>query len=92
MLTLDGERRFPSLTKLMMGLLSIPASNADSERGFSILRKINQSTIIALMSIKFNCEYCCIDSELNSDLLKSCKKATVSALLGLFLRNIRHAF
>ena len=40
-LTLAGERRFPSLTKLMVGLLSIPASNADSERGFSILRKIH---------------------------------------------------
>ena len=40
-LTLDGEPRFPSLTKLMMGLLAIPASNADSERGFSILRKIH---------------------------------------------------
>ena len=87
-LTLDGEPRFPSLTKLMMGLLAIPASNADSERGFSILRKIHtdqrsnlsQSTIIALMCIKFNCEHCCIDSELNNDLLKSCKKATVTFL------------
>ena len=66
-LTLAGECRFPSLTKLMMGLLSIPASNADSERGFSILRKIHtdqrsqlsQSTIVAVMSIKFNCDDCC---------------------------------
>ena len=89
-LTLDGEPRFPSLTKLMMGLLAIPTSNADSERGFSILRKIHtdqrsnlsQSTIIALMRIKFNCEHGCIDSELNNDLLKSCKKATVTFLKG----------
>ena len=52
----DGKERFPLLTKLMAGLLSIPVSNADSERGFSILRKIHtdqrpslkQDTMIAL--------------------------------------------
>lgn len=41
MKSLDGEPRFPTLYKLMAGLLSIPCSNADSERGFSILRKIH---------------------------------------------------
>ena len=40
-MTLEGEPRFPSLARLMAGLLSIPCSNADSERGFSILRKIH---------------------------------------------------
>ncbi len=39
--TLNVEDRFPLLGKLMAGLLSIPAPNADSERGFSILRKIH---------------------------------------------------
>ena len=81
---LNGQPRFSTLCKLMMGLLTIPASNADSERGFSMLRKIHtdqrsnlsQSTIIALMSIKFNNEYCCFNSELPQDLLKDCKKAT----------------
>ncbi len=34
---LDGQPRFPALCKIVMGLLSIPASNANSERGFSIL-------------------------------------------------------
>ena len=33
--TLDGQPRFPSLARLMAGLLSIPASNADSERIFN---------------------------------------------------------
>ena len=33
--TLDGQPRLPSLAKLMAGLLSIPASNADSERIFN---------------------------------------------------------
>jgi hypothetical protein len=68
--TLDGEQRFPSLCKLMAGLLSVPVFNADSERGFSILRKIHTdqrptlkpATIAALMSIKFNSEECCYDT------------------------------
>ena len=40
--TLYGQPRFPSIYKLMVGLLTIPASNADSERGFSI--KIHTQT------------------------------------------------
>ena len=62
--TLEGQERFGLLCKLWYGLLSIPSLNADSERGFSILRKIHtdqrsnldQSIIIALMSMKFNCD------------------------------------
>ena len=69
MLTLDGSQRFPFLSKLIIGLLTIPASNADSERGFSILQKIHtdqranldQPTINALMSVKYNCDQCCTD-------------------------------
>ena len=41
LITLNGQPRFPLLYKLMMGLLPIPASNADAERGFSMLRKIH---------------------------------------------------
>ena len=79
---------FSLLCKLMIGLMSIPASNTDAERGFSMLRKfhtdqrsnLSQSTIIALMSIKLNCEDCCIDAELPDNLLKDCKKATTLAV------------
>lgn len=82
--TLNGQDRFGTLCKLMFGLLVIPCSNADSERGFSILRKIHtdqrsnldQSTIIALMSVKFNCDDCCHDVKVDTELLKDCKKAT----------------
>ena len=57
---LDSEPKFPTLFKLMAGLLTIPCSNDDAERGFSILRKIHtdqrsnldQSTIVAWMSLK----------------------------------------
>ncbi len=82
----DGELRLPLLVRVMSGLMSIPASNADSERrGFSMLRKVHtdqrlsqrQSTIIYLMTIKFNSEECCHDSICSEELLTKCKKATV---------------
>ena len=68
----------------MAGLLTIPCSNADSERGFSILRKIHteqcsnldQSTIIALIALKMNCDNCCYKIKLQKELFSSCKKAT----------------
>ena len=76
--TLDGELRFPSLAKLMAGLLTIPASNADSERGFSISRRIytdqrptlKQSTICSLMTI--NSEEYCFETTFCSELLTKC--------------------
>ena len=75
----------PLLSKLMAGLLSILASNADSERGFSMLGKIhidprpslNQDTLIALMTMKFNySDFICYESNFSDDLLTTCKKAT----------------
>lgn len=39
--TLDGKPKFPNLYRVMAGLLGIPCSNADTERGFSILRKVH---------------------------------------------------
>ena len=42
----------------------------------SSLPPINLATIIALMSMKFNCDDCCYDINLDSDLLTQCKKAT----------------
>jgi len=69
--------------KLVSGLLSTPCSNADSERRFSMLRKIHtdqrgsldHSTIVALMNIKFNCTGCCTEPKFDSELLSKCKKA-----------------
>ena len=53
MKTMDGEARSGRLYQLMSGLLCIPSSNADAERGFSVLRKehtderssLNQSSL-----------------------------------------------
>jgi hypothetical protein len=82
MKTLEGQERFGTLCKLMYGLLMIPCLNANSERDFSILRKIHtdqrsnldQSTITALMSMKFNSYYCCHDAKFDNALLTQCKK------------------
>ena len=88
MKALDGDLHFPLLARLMAGLLSIPVSNDDSEKGFSILRKIHtdqrptlkQSTIISLMAIKFNSEECCHNASFTDKLLSKCKKATSVSL------------
>ena len=72
----------------MAGLLAITSSNVDSERGFSILRKIHtdqrsnldQSTVVALMSLKYNSDDCCHEVQFEQELLKTCKKATSTHL------------
>ena len=68
----------------MVGLLFIPVSDADSESGFSLLRKIHtdqrpsltQETLISLMIMKFNSAENCYEATFTEDLLKKCKKAT----------------
>ena len=87
MKTMEGQPRFPHLhSKLVSGLMSIPISNADLVRAFSVLRKIHtdqrssldHSTVrvVSLMALKFNLDECCLDVELSEELLKSCKQAT----------------
>ena len=78
MKSLDGEPRFPMLYKLIGGRLSILCSNDDAEQGISVLinvyinqrSNLDQSTIIWLMSIKFNCDSCCSDAKFSEELLK----------------------
>ena len=62
----------------MSWLLSIPSSDVDSERGHYLLRtKINSdqrfdlvhSTIVSLMSFKFNYDSCCFGTTLPKELL-----------------------
>ena len=88
MKTFDGQQRFSKLYKLMAGLLSIPSSNADAERGFSILRKIHtdqrptllHSTIVSLLSLKYNNLSSCFETSLPDELISKCKKATSISL------------
>ena len=57
-----GTTRFPLLTRLAKYLHSLPHSNADTDREFSIVKKIitdyytemEQSTLCALVACKLN--------------------------------------
>ena len=85
MKTLQGENRFPCLVLLAQCLLSLPVSNADTERVFSIVRKIitdyrtemEQSTLCALLACKMNCDCPCYELETPKELLRAAKVATM---------------
>ena len=67
MKTLGGAIRFSNLSKLAKCLLALPVSNAETERVFSMVRKIitdyrtemDQSTLCALISCKLNSDGDC---------------------------------
>ena len=73
----SGTKRFDVLSKLAKTLLVLQNSNADSERGFSIIKKIhtefrsdlNNDTICGLLSCKFNQNQCCYEYQPSHDLL-----------------------
>ena len=68
---------------LVRTLLARPASNADSERSFSMVRKIDsedrshleRSTIASLLTLKLNLDENCYNFEPTEDLLKLNKSA-----------------
>ena len=70
-------KRFGVLSKLAKTLLVLPNSNADSERAFSIIKKIqtefrsdlNNDTICGLPSCKFNQNQCCYEYQPSHGLL-----------------------
>jgi len=76
MKTLCGTPRFPNFTRLAKCILSLPISNADTEKVFSIVRKIvtdyrtemDQSTLCALVSCKLNSNSNCYDLETPKEL------------------------
>ena len=84
MTTLSGSLRFPNLSKLPKCILALPVSNADTERVFSIVRKIitdyctqlNQETFCSLLACKLNNDSECFRLETPIDLLRQAKVAT----------------
>ena len=80
-----GEQRYKHLATLAPQLLSIPASNADSERVFSLVRRIKTDfrsslqteTVSALIGNHFNkrCQ-CCEQSSFEESLLAKAKSCT----------------
>ena len=81
-----GVKRFPLMEQVYAALLCLPHSNADSERVFSHVRKINTEyrktmgvdTLTALLQVKLNCDDDCFKVKPSSDLIKSAKSATSS--------------
>ena len=79
-----GQPRFGTLCAVVLPLLSLPNSNADSERVFSMAKKIDtdsrsdlgQDTICALLSCKINTEDTCFQFQPSAELLKAAKSAT----------------
>lgn len=81
-----AEINFPNLSRLMQTVLCIPHSNAQSERVFSMLKKVYtdqrsdlcKDSINSLLRIKMNSTTCCHQTELDSSLLKRLKKSAYS--------------
>ena len=75
--------RFPLMQKLLSVLLCLPHSNADSERVFSQVRKINTEygkrmeyeTLTALLQVKMNCDGHCFQFSPTKDMLCAAKDA-----------------
>ena len=84
MSTVSGAARFPNLTNLAKCVLVLPVANADTERIFSIVRKIvtdyrtqmEQNTLCALVSCKLNNDLKCYELETPKDLLSRACTAT----------------
>ena len=81
----DGSVRFPHLTRLAQRLLALPVSNAETERVFSIMRKIvtdyrtqlDQRTLCALVSCKLNSDCRCFELATPNGLLQQARTATM---------------
>ena len=78
--------RFKLLAKLAKSCCVIPVSNADPERVFSVLKKIqtemrselNNDTICSLMCVKQNQDISCFQYEPSDNLLKTAKQAVLT--------------
>ena len=76
--------RFPLMKKLFSVLLCLPHTNADNERVFSQVRKINTEyrkcmgceTLTALLHVKINCDDRYFQLSPTKDMLCAAKEAT----------------
>ena len=80
-----GAKIYPLLGRVTQAVLTIPNSNADCERVFSMVKKIqteNRSelageTVAALLSCKLNHDSKCFEFQPNSEMLTLAKNATM---------------
>ena len=80
-----GEQKYLHTATLSLQLLSIPALNADSERVFSVVRRIktefrsslSTETVSALIGCQFNkTSRCCESTKFDESLLAKAKTCT----------------
>ena len=82
----NGNLRFPLMCKLIIPLLSIPNSNAETERVFSCVRKIHtcfrsqllNDTLCKLLATKFNVDQECSKYKPTPEVCRKAKKAVIS--------------
>lgn len=79
-----GNIRFPMLGKVLPALIYLPHNNADSERVFSMVRKIHTEarssmtpdTLTAFLQIKLNSDACCHDFKVTASMMDKAKSCT----------------
>ena len=83
-LAFGSSKRFPNLCNLAKACLVLPVSNAEVERVFSLLKKIQtefrsdlgSDTIKSLICCKQNTDFTCVNFIPSDSLLKAAKAAT----------------
>ena len=83
---ITDTQRFPRLCKIAQALLTMPNSNADCERLFSIVRKVqteyrssmDNDTLCSLLTCKLNTQCACFELAPSKDTLKKAKSASYS--------------
>ena len=84
--TFTGKQRFPILSKLAKACCVVPVSNADPERIFSMLKKIqtdmrselHNDTVCSLVCAKQNQDVQCYDYNPSDTVLKAAKQSVLS--------------
>ena len=84
----DGTHKFRKLCHIMLGILSIPHSNAECERIFSQVRKnktdfrgsLSDNMLSALLVKKSRANSQCYNEEFSASFLKKAKAATTAAV------------
>ena len=84
----DGTPKFRKLCHIMLGILSIPHSNAECERIFSQVRKnktdfrgsLSDNMLSALLVKKSRANSQCYNEEFSASFLKKAKAATTAAV------------
>ncbi|KAL5013084.1 hypothetical protein ScPMuIL_011635 [Solemya velum] len=79
----NGQHRFRNISRFNLVALSLPHSNADAERCFSMLKKIEMDTrenlcsrtVYALMTSKMNVDHPCYQYAPPPEVRKSARKA-----------------